>query len=174
MKDNTVTKLAVIASIAKGDRAVKFNTLTHYLDVEYLMICYKELKQGKAAGVDGRALESYSEKEMHQTLTQTAQLIQAGKYQPQPIRRVNIDKENGKKRPLGIPTVLDKVVQQAVTKILAMLYEPNFLPVSYGYRPGRNAHNWFDTLMTLSSVSNTPKRRRRYGRKWRSDSRNLD
>ena len=130
MKDNnTVTKLAVIASIAKEDRAVTFNTLTHYLNAEYLIRCGKDLKRGKAAGVDGRTLESYTEKEIRQALTQTAQLIQAGKYQPQPVRRVYIEKENGKKRPLGIPTVIDKVVQLAVTNILEMLYEPLFLPV---------------------------------------------
>lgn len=139
-KTDTVTKLALIARHAREDRKVQFTSLTHHLKAQYLKHCFEELKRGKAAGIDGRTWESYNKGEIERVVEETAALIQAKKYRPQPMRRVYIKKDNGKMRPLGIPTVIDKVVQLAVTRILEAIYEPNFLPVSYGYRPGKDAH----------------------------------
>jgi RNA-directed DNA polymerase len=138
---NTATKLILISRIAQERKTEKFTSLMHLLNAEYFLECFKELKKKKAAGIDGRTLESYSEEEIKNILEQTAILIKQKRYRPKPVRSVDIAKDNGKIRTLGIPTVVDKVVQQAITKILQAIYEPNFLDVSYGYRPGKDAHS---------------------------------
>lgn len=137
----TADKLVLIAGKAGADRKLKFISLIHLLNREYLYDCYKELKTGKAPGIDGRTLESYTDEEMRSAIEEMIQSRMAKRYTPQPIRRVFIRKDNGKMRPLGIPTVIDKVMQLGITKILEAIYEPTFLNLSYGYRPGRNAHD---------------------------------
>src|ERR1700722_6463834 len=137
---NTATKLILIARIAQERKTEKYTSLMHLLNAEYFLECFKGLKKRKAAGIDGRTLESYSEEEIKKILEQTAILIQQKRYHPKPVRSVAITKDNGKTRTLGIPTVVDKVVQQAIAKILQTIYEQNFLDVSYGYRKGKDAH----------------------------------
>src|ERR1700733_1152987 len=129
---NTATKLNLIARIAKERETEKFTSLMHLLDAEYLYECFCELKKRKAAGIDGRTVESYTQEEIKQILGQTVTLIKQKRYHPRPVRRVDIAKDNGKIRTLGIPTVVDKVVQMALAKILKAIYEPHFLEVSYG------------------------------------------
>lgn len=136
----TADKLVLIAGKAGADRKLKLISLIHLLNKEYLYDCYKELKRGKAPGIDGRTLESYTDEEMRRAIEGMIQLRRGKTYTPQPIRRVFIRKDNGQMRPLGIPTVVDKVMQLGITKILESIYEPTFLDISYGYRPGRNAH----------------------------------
>lgn len=136
----TADKLVLIAGKAGADRKLKFISLIHLLNKDYLYDCYKELKQGKAAGIDGRTLESYTDEEMREVIKEMVRQRKAKRYTPQPVRRVLIKKDNGKLRPLGIPTVMDKVMQLGITKILEAIYEPTFLDISYGYRPGRDAH----------------------------------
>lgn len=138
--DNTATKLVQIARIATVRPTEKFTSLMHLLNAEYFYECFKELKKRKAAGIDGRTVESYTEEEIKQTLTQTVTLIKQKRYHPKPVRRVDILKDNGKTRTLGIPIVVDKVIQMAIAKILKAIYEPLFLSVSYGYRDGKDAH----------------------------------
>lgn len=82
------------------------------------------------------ALKAY----LAENSTELLPSIRDGKHRPNPVRRVEIPKENGKKRLLGIPTVVDRVVQQAITQVLSPIYEQQFSPHSYGFRPGRNAH----------------------------------
>lgn len=135
----TETKLALIAEKAK-DKKLKFISLMHHINADYLKRSYKQLKRRKAAGVDGRTLESYTDEEIGQAIEETVELMKRKEYRPQPVRRVYIDKADGGKRPLGIPTVVDKLIQLACAKILERIYEPNFLDVSYGYRPNRDAH----------------------------------
>ena len=140
METNTEDKLILIAKHAKEKPKLRYISLMHLLNDKYLKDCYHLLKRGKAAGIDGRTLESYTESEMYQAIEDTIRLMKRKRYKPQPVRRVYIEKENGKKRSLGIPTVIDKVVQLGMTRILTAIYEPTFLPLSYGYRPKRGAH----------------------------------
>lgn len=137
---NTVTKLVLIAKKAREDKRAKFSRLMYLLNEAYLCECFKLLKKGKAAGVDGRTLESYTDGEIQQAIAETVVKLKARKYQPQPVRRVNIEKGNGKLRPLGISTVMDKIVQLGITRILSGVFEQDFLDVSFGYRPNKNAH----------------------------------
>jgi group II intron reverse transcriptase/maturase len=98
------------------------------------------LKRGKAPGIDGRTMESYTEEEIKTRLMETVALLKGKRYHPKPLRRVYIESGSRKERPLGIPAVIDKVVQLGITRILEPIYEPLFMPVSYGYRKNRNAH----------------------------------
>lgn len=141
METNTKDKLILIAKKVKEQPKVKLISLMHLLNEGYLKECYHLLKRGKAAGIDGRTLESYTEEEMYPAIEEIVRAIKQKWYQPQPVRRVYIDKENGKKRSLGIPIVMDKVVQMGMTRILVAIYEQTFLPVSFGYRPGKGAHD---------------------------------
>lgn len=143
---DTAFKLTLISKRAKEEPQTKFTSLMHLLNAEYLMECFRELKRGKAAGIDGRVVEGYTEEEITRAIEETILEIKKRTYRPQPVRRVYIEKANGQKRPLGILTVMDKVIQQGVAKILEAIYEPRFLPVSYGFRRGRNAHECLKEL----------------------------
>jgi len=140
MDIHTKDKLTLIAKKAREQPTLKFISLMHLLNAEYLKDCYHLLKRGKAAGIDGRTLESYTEEEINGKIEETIGLMKTKHYTPQPVRRVELAKENGKKRLLGIPTVIDKIIQLGMTRILEAIYEPTFLPLSYGYRPGQGAH----------------------------------
>ena len=140
MSINTATKLAFITKRSKSETQGKITSLAYLLNAEYLFECYQELKKGKAAGIDNRRIESYTDKEIGQVITETVNKMKAKKYKPKPAKRVFIEKLNGKLRPLAIPAVIDKVVQQGIKKILEAIYEPHFLNNSYGFRPNKNCH----------------------------------
>lgn len=146
VKTNTAFKLTLISKRAKEEPRTKFISLMHLLNAEYLGDCYRELKRGKAAGIDGKVAEGYTEEEITQAIEDAILGLKKRTYRPQPVKRVYIEKANGQERPLGIPTVMDKIIQRGVGKILEAIYEPTFLPVSYGYRPGRNAHECLKEL----------------------------
>lgn len=110
------------------------------LDPDNLNKAFKRVKKNKgAAGVDGKDIEAtrlYLKEEGYKLI----KLIREGKYKPQPVRRVEIPKSNGGKRKLGIPTVTDRIFQQAVVQKLTPIFEKQFSPYSYGFRPNRSAH----------------------------------
>ena len=115
--------------------------LEEILDRQNLNEAYKRVKRNRGAGgVDGMSVE-----ELGEYLTahkeEILRVILDGKYRPSPVLRVEIPKENGKKRPLGIPTAVDRVIQQAIAQKLIPIYEPKFAETSYGFRPGRSAHD---------------------------------
>lgn len=140
VENTTAFKLTLIAKKAKEQKTLKFISLMHLLNPRYFLECFKLLKNNKAAGIDQRTMESYAPKEIQEAALQTVASLKAKSYRPQPVRRVFIPKASGKQRPLGIPTCIDKVVQLACVKILEPIFEPIFLDLSYGFRPGRNAH----------------------------------
>ena len=140
MDNYTDTKLALITKRSVHRPQDKFSTLAYLLNTDYLKKCYQSLKNHKAAGIDNRTKESYTDKEIDKEIDNTVSKMKNRRYQPKPVKRVYINKSNGKQRPLGIPSIIDKVVQQGIKKILEAIYEPHFLDNSYGFRPNRNCH----------------------------------
>lgn len=136
----TATKLAFITKRSKEKSQEKITSLAYLLNAEYLNECYLDLKKGKAPGIDGRKLESYTKEEIEKEIIGMVADMKAKKYKPKPAKRVWIEKLNGKLRPLGIPTIIDKVAQQGIKKILEAIFEPHFMDFSYGFRPDRNCH----------------------------------
>ena len=93
-----------------------------------------------AGGVDKLSVEQFKEKYERGEINfeEIKELIRIRKYNPQPVRRVYIPKENGDKRGLGIPTIMDRIIQQAIAQVLTPIYEEQFSETSYGFRPGRS------------------------------------
>jgi len=110
------------------------------IDVELLTSAYQRLRKDAAVGVDGITKEQYGQ-ELEDNLRDLHERLKTKRYRHQPIRRVHIPKERGKTRPIGISATEDKVVQNALRKVLEAIYEQDFLPCSYGFRPGRGAHD---------------------------------
>lgn len=102
---------------------------------------YKQVKRNKGAhGVDGIEVEHLLQY-LRDNGDELVKLVLDGKYRPKPVRRVEIPKDNGKMRTLGIPTAVDRVLQQAITQVLTPIFEPQFAETSYGFRPKRSAHD---------------------------------
>jgi RNA-directed DNA polymerase len=115
--------------------------LEEILSASNLNRAYKQVKKNKGAhGVDGMEVE-YLLQYLKDNGDELRKSILDGKYRPNPVRRVEIPKDNGKMRQLGIPTVVDRLVQQAVAQILSPIFEPQFAETSYGFRPKRSAHD---------------------------------
>lgn len=141
------TRLDGIAAKAQAEPKVRLTALAHLLTPEFLMETWRQMNRRGASGVDGvttREFEQDLERRCHDTVGR----LKASRYQALPVRRVEIPKGGGKTRPLGIPTVEDRLVQRAVARILEAVYEADFLPCSYGFRPGRNAHQALRALRT--------------------------
>ena len=100
----------------------------------------KVMSNGGSGGVDGMSVTDLP-KYWELRGTELKDLILTGKYKPAPVRRVEIPKDNGKTRKLGIPTAVDRVIQQAIAQVLGPMYEPQFSDGSFGFRPGRSAHD---------------------------------
>lgn len=121
-------------------------SLAHRIDVPALERAYHRLRKDAAVGVDGVTKSEYGE-ELGRKLEDLHGRLKSKRWRHQPIRRVHIPKGNGKTRPIGISTIEDKVVQDSVREVLAAIYEQDFLDCSYGFRPGRRAH---DALRSLN------------------------
>jgi RNA-directed DNA polymerase len=118
----------------------KHNLLECVLERHNLLKAWKQVKANKgAAGVDGMSIDEFPNWLKAHWPPVAAELA-AGQYQPAPVRRVEIAKPEGGVRPLGIPTVLDRVIQQAIAQVLSPLFEPSFSDHSFGFRPKRDAH----------------------------------
>jgi group II intron reverse transcriptase/maturase len=140
-ESTTATKLTLITTRSIEKPQERFTSLIHHLnDAAFLYECYQGLKSGKAPGLDRRTKESYTEEEIKSAIAETIVKLRQKRYRPQPVKRVYIQKANGKQRPLGLPTVTDKIVQLGMKKIMEAIFEPVFLDGSYGFRPRRNCH----------------------------------
>jgi RNA-directed DNA polymerase len=133
------TKLDLITRRAVADKSCKFNNLMHLVNEAGLRECFALLKKNKASGVDEQTCADY-EADLPGNVARLLEEMKRMSYRPQPVRRVYIPKDNGKKRPLGIPTIEDKLVQMAFTRILEAIFEPDFAEFSYGFRKGRSCH----------------------------------
>ena len=133
------TRLTRITLRARQDRTATFDNLLSLLTVEFLADCFRALRRDAAPGVDAMTWETYA-CELPTRLPELMARIHRMGYHPSPVRRVHIDKGGGKTRPLGIPTLEDKLVQEALRRVIAAIFEGDFLPCSYGFRPGRGCH----------------------------------
>jgi len=135
------TKLQRIAQLAKEDPKRVLTTLAHHIDIEFLREAFRRTRKDGAPGVDDQTAEEYA-KDLDGNLRLLLDRFKSGTYRAPPVRRVHIPKGDGKKtRPIGIPTFEDKVLQRAVSMVLEAIYEQEFYPFSYGFRPRRGPHD---------------------------------
>ena len=137
--------LAGVRKAARENKEMKFTALLHHLTVDLLRESFYSLKRKAAPGVDGVTWQGY-ETGLENRLIDLHSRVHRGAYRAMPSRRVYIEKEDGRQRPLGVAALEDKIVQQAVATILNQIYEEDFLGFSYGFRPGRSQHNALDAL----------------------------
>ena len=139
------TKREQIALRARKHKDAALHNLHGFIDESVLIASYMNLNKTSSSGVDGETWESYG-KELLSNLKVLLERFRTGKYNAPNIRRVYIDKEGGKKRALGIPTIEDKVLQSAVNMVLEPIYEEEFKNFSYGFRKGHSQHQAIDYL----------------------------
>jgi RNA-directed DNA polymerase len=133
------TKLQQIAQQAKQYPTRVFTTLAHLIDVEFLGEAFARTRKDAAPGIDGVTAEQYAEN-LTANLTNLHERLRSGSYTAPPVKRKWLDKDDGKKRPIGIPTFEDKVLQRAVVMLLGAIYEQDFYRSSHGFREGHSAH----------------------------------
>lgn len=144
-RETASTGLEGIREAAKKDGRMKFTALLHHITPALLVDSFYDLKRNAAAGIDGVTWRQY-EGILFTRVHELHREIHTGAYRAQALRRVYIPKADGKLRPLGIAALEDKIVQQAVVKVLNAIYEEQFLGFSYGFRPGKSQHDALDAL----------------------------
>lgn len=144
--DRVLTKQQRIAELAKQSPQMGFTSLAHHIDVGWLHEAYMRTRADGAPGVDGLTIRDYNAN-LPGNLRSLLERAKSGTYQAPPVKRVYIPKGTGPEtRPIGIPTFEDKVLQRAVVMVLEAVYEQDFRSCSYGFRPGRSAHQALDGL----------------------------
>lgn len=143
-------RLQRIAKLAQDHPQRAFTNLAHHIDLDLLRAAFELTRKDGATGVDGVTGAAYGEK-LEANLQSLLDRAKSGTYRAPAVRRVLIPKGDGRMRPLGIPTFEDKLLQRAVAMVLGAIYEQDFKPCSYGFRPGRSAHQalqsiWDDTM----------------------------
>jgi RNA-directed DNA polymerase len=138
---NVSTKQERIAALAKQSPQMAFTSLAYLMDIDWLKEAYRRTRKDGAVGVDGVTAADY-EQDLEGNLQRLLDRAKSGTYRAPPVRRVHIPKGGSttETRPIGIPTLEDKILQRAVVMLLEPIYEQDFLDCSYGFRPGRSAH----------------------------------
>jgi RNA-directed DNA polymerase len=151
--ENMSPKRLKVVERAKREPEGRFHSLAHLIDVSALMRADKRMRNDAAVGVDGVTKEQYGQA-LEDNLRSLHERLVSKQYRHQPIRRVHIPKERGKTRPIGISAYEDKLVQDALREVLEAIYEQDFLECSYGFRPGRGAH---DAIRALDRIAHQGK-----------------
>ncbi len=133
------TKLQQIAKQAEDYPQMVFTTLAHHIDVDLLHEAYRHTRKNSSPGVDGITAKQYGE-DLEANLIDLHERLKSGRYKAPPVLRAWLEKENGKRRPIGKPTFEDKIVQRAVVMLLEPIYEQVFHDISHGFRRGRSQH----------------------------------
>ena len=151
------TKQERIATLAKQSPHMAFTSLAYLLDIDWIREAYRRTRKDGAAGVDGVTADQY-EQDLEGNLQRLLDRAKSGTYRASPVRRVHIPKggSSTETRPLGIPTLEDKILQRAVVMLLEPIYEHDFLDCSYGFRPGRSAHDALDSFRKWAAEIPSP------------------
>ena len=145
METNTLTKLALITERARKEPKSQFTSLAHLLDEGFLAECFMRLERNRASGIDGVSWKAYGEN-LEENLRDLVARMKAKRYKPQPSKRTYIPKDEHSERPLGLPSLEDKIVQKGIAWVLEAIYEADFLDCSWGFRPNRGCHQALDVL----------------------------
>src|SRR3989449_4253374 len=145
-REDAPSALERVRQAASKDKKLRFTALLHHIyNLETLRMAYFSLKKEAAPGVDGETWRHYGEA-LEDNLQDLSYRLKRGAYRAKPVRRAYIDKNDGRKRPLGVPVLEDKIVQRATVEVLNAIYETDFLGFSYGFRPGRSQHQALDAV----------------------------
>jgi len=144
----TEWKLSLILEHAVRNKEMQFTSLAHLLNEKFLEQCFYSLNRNKAKGIDNVGWYDYK-RNIKENLSELARKLKAKKFKPLPARRVYIPKSNKEKRPLGISTIENKIVEKGIKRILESIYEQDFIGKSYGFRPNRNCHQALKELNKL-------------------------
>ena len=145
-REGVPSALERVRGAAEGDKQVRFTALLHHIyNVEHLKAAYYVLKRDAAPGIDGATWEHYGQA-LEENLADLSGRLKRRAYRAKPVKRTYIPKADGRQRPLGIPTLEDKLVQRTTVEVLHAIYEPDFLGFSYGFRPKRSPHQALDAL----------------------------
>ncbi|MFL6605736.1 MAG: group II intron reverse transcriptase/maturase [Steroidobacteraceae bacterium] len=144
-RTDALSALERVRKAAKTDKKRRFTALLHHVSVDRLREAYLTSKKHAAAGTDGVTWRHYGE-QLEENLLALHARVHRGAYRAKPSRRVYIPKPDGRQRPLGIAALEDKILQRAVVSVMNAIYESDFLGFSYGFRPGRGAHDALDAL----------------------------
>lgn len=145
-RSDAPSALERVRRAATKDKKQRFTALLHHVyDIERLRSAYYAVKHNAAPGVDGETWRYYGEN-LQENLRDLSERVRRGAYRAKPVLRAHIPKADGRKRPIGLPVLEDKIVQRSVVEVLNAIYEQDFLGFSYGFRPNRSPHDALDAL----------------------------
>lgn len=135
-----LTKLNRVADLSTRRPKLCLTSISHFIDVDFLEEAYRRCKNSRSSGIDNETKKSYGVN-LKANLESLLDRFKSGSYRAPAVRRVYLDKGDGSKRPIGIPTFEDKILQRAVTMLVSEIYERDFHSFSYGFRPKKSAHD---------------------------------